>query len=156
MSPSPNSECILIVDDEPANLRLLDKMLHGQGYQNLALVEDPREVLDRYRERGSSVSWWLDPGSEPADLAERLGRHGFVAEEEPTPGMVLDLGDRHVELLEAVLDPAEHHALVLERVRVRNVQFDVEDRDAHARPYAVTATRSIVKTSMTSPTFTSL
>jgi putative two-component system response regulator len=50
MSPSPNHECILIVDDEPANLRLLDKMLHGQGYQNLALVEDPRQVLDRYRE----------------------------------------------------------------------------------------------------------
>jgi putative two-component system response regulator len=50
MSPSPNNECILIVDDEPANLRLLDKMLHGQGYQNLVLVEDPREVLDRYRE----------------------------------------------------------------------------------------------------------
>ncbi|MBU1224227.1 MAG: response regulator [Gammaproteobacteria bacterium] len=50
MSPSPNSECILIVDDEPANLRLLDKMLHGQGYQNLVMVEDPREVLDRYRE----------------------------------------------------------------------------------------------------------
>lgn len=51
------------------------------------------DVLDRYRERGSSVSWWLDPASEPADLAERLGRHGLVAEEEPTPGMVLDLGE---------------------------------------------------------------
>ncbi|MDO9142776.1 HD-GYP domain-containing protein [Rhodoferax sp.] len=43
------TECILIVDDEPANLKLLDKMLGGQGYQNLVLVADPREVIDRYR-----------------------------------------------------------------------------------------------------------
>lgn len=50
MSPYPNHECILIVDDEPANLKLLDRMLHGQGYQNLVLVQDPRQILDRYRE----------------------------------------------------------------------------------------------------------
>jgi len=42
-------EKILIVDDEPANLKLLDKMLRGQGYLELVLVGDPREVLDRYR-----------------------------------------------------------------------------------------------------------
>jgi putative two-component system response regulator len=41
---------ILIVDDEPANLKLLDRMLRGQGYQSLVLVADPREVLARYRE----------------------------------------------------------------------------------------------------------
>jgi putative two-component system response regulator len=50
MSTPSNSESILIVDDEPANLKLLDRMLSGQGYQNLVLVEDSREVLDRYRE----------------------------------------------------------------------------------------------------------
>ncbi|MEW5771325.1 MAG: HD domain-containing phosphohydrolase [Pseudomonadota bacterium] len=47
---TPVMERILIVDDEPANLRLLDKMLRGQGYQGLVLVEDPREVLGRYHE----------------------------------------------------------------------------------------------------------
>lgn len=41
---------ILIVDDEPANLKLLDKMLVTQGYGQRILVQDPREVLDRYRE----------------------------------------------------------------------------------------------------------
>ena len=46
----PVNDCIFIVDDEPSNLKLLDRMLHGQGYQNLVLLEDPREVLDRYRE----------------------------------------------------------------------------------------------------------
>lgn len=41
---------ILIVDDEPANLKLLDKLLASQGFKNLALIQDAREVLDRYRE----------------------------------------------------------------------------------------------------------
>lgn len=41
---------ILIVDDEFANLKLLDKLLASQGYENRALIQDPREVLDRYRE----------------------------------------------------------------------------------------------------------
>ncbi|MEK6662458.1 MAG: HD domain-containing phosphohydrolase [Pseudomonadota bacterium] len=39
---------ILIVDDEPANLKLLEKMLNRQGYDNLTLIEDPREVLQAY------------------------------------------------------------------------------------------------------------
>lgn len=41
---------ILIVDDEPANLKLLDKMLASDGYGQRILIQDPREVLDRYRE----------------------------------------------------------------------------------------------------------
>ncbi|MCK9637997.1 MAG: response regulator [Methylobacter tundripaludum] len=39
---------ILIVDDEPVNLKLLDKMLSAQGYSNLVLVQDSRQVLDVY------------------------------------------------------------------------------------------------------------
>lgn len=42
---------ILIVDDEPANLKLLDRMLRSQGYTDLVLVQDPREVLARYAEQ---------------------------------------------------------------------------------------------------------
>lgn len=41
--------CILVVDDEPANLKLVDKMLRGQGYSDLVLVADPRDVLAKYR-----------------------------------------------------------------------------------------------------------
>jgi putative two-component system response regulator len=44
-----NNERLLIVDDEPVNLKLLDKILSGQGYQGLMLVGDPREVIDRYK-----------------------------------------------------------------------------------------------------------
>ncbi len=43
------TERILIVDDELANLKLLAKLLGGQGYHNLVLTDDPREVIDRYQ-----------------------------------------------------------------------------------------------------------
>jgi len=39
---------ILIVDDEPANLKLLDKMLRAEGYTNLLCISDPRKVLGSY------------------------------------------------------------------------------------------------------------
>lgn len=41
---------ILIVDDESVNLKLLDKMLSAQGYSNLVLVQDSRQVLEIYRQ----------------------------------------------------------------------------------------------------------
>jgi putative two-component system response regulator len=41
---------IFVIDDEPANLKLLNKLLASQGYRHLVLIQDPREVLDRYRE----------------------------------------------------------------------------------------------------------
>jgi len=43
-------ERILIVDDEAANLKLLDKMLRAQGYENLVLINDPREVIASYQQ----------------------------------------------------------------------------------------------------------
>ncbi|MES2919379.1 MAG: HD domain-containing phosphohydrolase [Pseudomonadota bacterium] len=42
---------ILVVDDERTNLLLLDKMLRSQGYHDLTLLEDPREVLPHYLAR---------------------------------------------------------------------------------------------------------
>lgn len=41
---------ILIVDDQPANVLLLEKMLAGNGYKNIRSTQDSREVLDIYRE----------------------------------------------------------------------------------------------------------
>jgi putative two-component system response regulator len=39
---------ILIVDDQPANVRLLRRILGQAGYTNLHQVTDPRQVLDLY------------------------------------------------------------------------------------------------------------
>ena len=40
---------ILIVDDQPSNVRLLERVLVTAGYQDLMSTLDPREVLERYR-----------------------------------------------------------------------------------------------------------
>lgn len=39
---------ILMIDDEPVNLKLLDKMLRAEGYTNLVSISDPRTVLEVY------------------------------------------------------------------------------------------------------------
>ena len=46
---------ILIIDDEPVNLKLLDKMLSAQGYTNLVLVQDSRQVLEVYRQQRTDL-----------------------------------------------------------------------------------------------------
>src|SRR2546430_11091454 len=39
---------VLIVDDEPAMVRLLEQLLEREGYTNLKATVDPREVLACY------------------------------------------------------------------------------------------------------------
>jgi putative two-component system response regulator len=39
---------VLLIDDEPANLKLLDKMLRAEGYTNLVSIADPRQVREAY------------------------------------------------------------------------------------------------------------
>ena len=46
---------ILIVDDEPANLKLLDKMLSTQGYGNLVLIQDSRQVQETYQQERTDL-----------------------------------------------------------------------------------------------------
>ena len=42
------SSKILIVDDEPINLLLLEDILSAHGYKNLIIIDDPRMVRDTY------------------------------------------------------------------------------------------------------------
>lgn len=39
---------ILVVDDERANLILMDRLLRAEGYTNLTLIDDPRQVMEVY------------------------------------------------------------------------------------------------------------
>ena len=41
---------ILVVDDEPVNIRLLEKILVAEGHTNIISTIDPREVVSLYRE----------------------------------------------------------------------------------------------------------
>ncbi|CAN5263993.1 two-component system response regulator [soil metagenome] len=45
----PKAARILVVDDEPANLKLLGLMLRVAGYRHVELIQDPREVMPAYR-----------------------------------------------------------------------------------------------------------
>jgi putative two-component system response regulator len=51
----PNEARILVVDDEPANLKLLERMLGGAGYYDLELVEDAPAAVDSYRRRSADL-----------------------------------------------------------------------------------------------------
>lgn len=46
---------ILIVDDEPANVRLLQQMLTLDGYRNVIGITDPRETLARIAEQDTDL-----------------------------------------------------------------------------------------------------
>lgn len=49
------SSRILVVDDEPVNLRLIEKILQNAGYQHVELVNDSRNVVDRYLQQESDL-----------------------------------------------------------------------------------------------------
>src|SRR5882672_5492040 len=60
------------------------------------------------------------------------GRNRDDAKSGTLPQVVmLDLGDRDVELLQTVLDRSQDHPLVLQGLRVRDVQLDGKQRDDH-------------------------
>jgi len=53
------------------------------------------ELLAGLRAKGiTRLSWWIEPGTQPADLGEFLLRHGLIYDNEE-PGMSLDLSQLH-------------------------------------------------------------
>ncbi|MBW7472849.1 response regulator [Marinobacter sp. M216] len=48
-------QTIFVIDDEPVNLKLLNKILKNAGYLNLVLISDPRDVIASYREHRPSL-----------------------------------------------------------------------------------------------------
>ncbi len=47
---SKTSARIMVVDDERSNLILMDHLLRAEGYSNLDLIQDSREVMDAYQQ----------------------------------------------------------------------------------------------------------
>jgi CheY-like chemotaxis protein len=43
------SSRILIVDDQPANVALMDRVLRQAGYSHIASINDPRQFIDQFR-----------------------------------------------------------------------------------------------------------
>ena len=75
---------ILIVDDQEANVRLLEQMLSDAGYKNITSTMEPREVSDLYRQNRYDLIL-LDlymPGMDGFQVLEALKqieREGYVS-----------------------------------------------------------------------------
>lgn len=52
--------------------------------------ETIQTVIAKVKERKVPIMWWTGPNTQPADLGERLEKHGFVSAGE-SPGMAADL-----------------------------------------------------------------
>src|SRR5688572_6178149 len=50
MTGTPDGAKILLVDDEPANVLLMERLLQGAGYRHLVSTTDSRRVLGLFRE----------------------------------------------------------------------------------------------------------
>ncbi|AFP29257.1 HD domain-containing phosphohydrolase [Marinobacter sp. BSs20148] len=73
-----HQQSIFIVDDEPANLKLLEKILTFAGYTNLTLISDPRQVIPAYHKHHPALIL-LDlnmPGVDGYQVMNQLGNLG--------------------------------------------------------------------------------
>jgi putative two-component system response regulator len=80
---------VLIVDDEPANVRLLERILQREGYRNLESTNDPRHFLALFSARKPDIVL-LDlhmPGLDGFAVMEQL--KGRIAEGDFVPILVL-------------------------------------------------------------------
>jgi GNAT superfamily N-acetyltransferase len=67
------------------------------------VAEAIRESIDWFKQRKAAFFfWWLDPNTQPTNLAKQLQANGFAPWEENAPGMVADLATLGYELMVTV------------------------------------------------------
>ena len=123
---------IFVVDDEPANLRLMEKMLSKEGYLQTVLIADPREVLPLYRQQAPDLIL-LDINMPHLDGYEVLELLTGLNDPTPAPVIMLTAQNGREHLLQAlaggardfVTKPFDRAELVM---RVRNL---LEVHQAH-------------------------
>lgn len=96
---------IMLVDDESANLKLLDRMLSSQGYTQLVRVQDSREVLDRYREAPTDLIL-LDINMPHLDGFQVMAQLKALADPLLPPIVILTAQHDHDYLLRALAEGA--------------------------------------------------
>lgn len=55
LNTDPKKACIMIVDDEAVNVRLLEKILSAAGYENVISTQDPVKVLSLHQKYGCDL-----------------------------------------------------------------------------------------------------
>lgn len=119
------AERLLIVDDEPANLKLLQKILSKQGYTQLELLSDPRDVLPAYQRQQPDLIL-LDLNMPHLDGFEVLAQLAALNDASLPPIVILTAQTRSEFMLKALQNgasdfiskPFDQHELL---ARVRNL-----------------------------------
>ena len=132
---------IVVVDDEPANLKLVERVLEVGGYTNVTLIEDPTTVIDIYQNKGADL-FLIDlnmPVMDGFELIEKLIslNDNFLppilvltaqqAQEYRQRG--LDLGARDFVTKPFVVN--ELLARVRNQLEIRQAQALLRDQNAH-------------------------
>jgi len=84
----PTKASILVVDDEPANIRLLEKILQMAGYNNVVCTQYPLQVLGLYQEHNSDLIL-LDLDMPELDGYGVMDQLNELTEANPPPILVL-------------------------------------------------------------------
>ncbi|MGH2756507.1 MAG: response regulator, partial [Actinomycetota bacterium] len=81
---SKQTQTILIVDDEPANVHLLNRLLTSSGYARVESTTDPKQVASLYRDMQPDLILLdlhmpeLDGFAVMEQLSEMIGADDFV------------------------------------------------------------------------------
>ena len=89
MSRQPADARIMVIDDEPANLALVEAVLAREGYRSVKTLANPRSAVETYLEMRPDLVL-LDlmmPGIDGYALLDRLGR--LAPPHDPVPIIVL-------------------------------------------------------------------
>lgn len=130
------SSGILVIDDEPVNLRLVEKILQADGYTNVTLLQDSRQAVSALREQNSDLIL-LDlnmPHLDGYQVMEAIYELGLTA---PPPVLILtaqharefriralDLGAR--DYVTKPFDQVELRARVRNLLQAHHYQMSVQ------------------------------
>ncbi|KPQ03030.1 HD domain-containing phosphohydrolase [Marinobacter sp. HL-58] len=151
-----HEHAIFVVDDEPVNLKLLERILSAEGYRNVVSIGDPFMVLPAYREHQPALIL-LDlnmPGMSGFEVMEQLA--GLQDPLMP-PIVILTAQNQQDSLLQAlqqgardyVTKPFDRRELLM---RVRNfldahlAHRMVRDQKAHLEVLVSERTRELQET----------
>ena len=74
------------------NIRPMINSVMGARLNPEQTDETIATILAQAKKRNVPIMWWTGPTTQPADLAERLEKHGFVNAGKD-PGMAVELSD---------------------------------------------------------------
>ncbi|PCI32197.1 MAG: hybrid sensor histidine kinase/response regulator [Alphaproteobacteria bacterium] len=88
LNTDPKKACILIVDDEATNVRLLEKMLLATGYINVICTQDPTQVLPLYQNHDCDLIL-LDIDMPVLDGYQVMAQLNKATQNTPPPVLIL-------------------------------------------------------------------